>query len=233
MEKLEEFHATHEVFVLALEDNPMKHIGLSRTRQLNEKFTDVVKEIRRNWSTQLWHVDYFKEPLPVQYSMLWFPRFGRYFWYLIILIRKHATTERENLRVQVQNQLQALCADAQVQAKVSSRQDTPEAIDFHIAVQQMFSKLTEPSAGKCKPSMPEYKSIGAIRREAAFNFPQERMTVQQFRDTHQENTQFLANDVISFRRFLRQENRQYKYTREEDLPCLRFYFTWVLSRMQS
>jgi hypothetical protein len=220
MEKLQEFHAKHEVFVLAFEDNPIKYIGLPRTRQLNEKFTDAVKEMKRTWSTQVWHIDYFKEQIPVQYSMLWLPRFGRYFWYLILSIRERATVDRKNLRVQVQNQLQAICAETQVQAKVSSRMDTPEDIDFHIAAQQMFSKLTEPPAGKRKPSMPEYKSIDESPRETAFNFPQGRVTVQQFRDTHQKNAQFLANDVISFCRFLRQENRQYKYTREEDLPLL-------------
>jgi hypothetical protein len=213
-----EFYVMHEVFVLAFEDNPIKLLGLSQIHEQNQKFVSVQKEIRASWPTAIWHLDYFKSPIHVKYSHTRPPSKGRYFWYLVLSVRQVSEGTRDEIRTNTHSKLQAYCQSEGLPVRVLSQENAPKDIDYHYTVQEMYSKLTEPPKGARRPNFPSYDSIEETPIEKAFEFPQGRITVQQFQQHIRENAQFLANDVIAYSRFLRQEDREYKFTREEDLP---------------
>lgn len=216
------FHEAHEVFVLALQDHPIRTIGLPRMLSMNEAFIKTVQKIKNAWHKDIWRADYFKEPLPPQFSQGIFPSvIGNYFWYLILSLRENSAVDRERLIIHVQTELQELCTRVNLAGELLTRKDHPEQVDFHFSAQQMHSQLSEKSPSR-KPSPPKHESTSKAKKEDGFKFPQDKMTIQEFCDTHRDNATFLANDVLEFVKFLRHEDRGHKYTREEDLPLLAF-----------
>jgi hypothetical protein len=215
--RTDNFFDIHEVFVLAFNDNPIKLLGLAHISEQNQKFIDINKEIRAISPELIWHIDYFKTPIPEKHSYACPPSSENFFWYLILSLRKISEEARSKIRGEAHIILQRFCIDGEIPARVLSLQNAPEDIKFHYLAQEMYSKLIEPPPGR-RPALPSYDSINEIPDEQHFDFPQGKMSVNAFKNLIRQNAQFLVNNLIPFSRFLRQEDREYKFTREEDLP---------------
>ncbi|SFU21014.1 hypothetical protein [Paraburkholderia aspalathi] len=217
------FFSGHELFVVAFKTKPVRLLGLPSLRKLDKAFADTVETIGQQWRTQVWRTDYFKDGLPVPFPFEHGGELQFFFWYLVLSLNEGPSTHHAELRADVSLRLSGMFRSHGLPCHILCAPREREAIEWHYAMQEMFSRLERPAAKEAsKEPSSKRKSRKRELKDGRLLAMEGPMSVGDFLARFDENSQYLANEIQELPRYLRQETRDYKYLREEHIPIRAF-----------